>query len=59
MLANNLSTSWLYLNKPIEIDEIIKLANQLVQQRTHDRNEKDNDKDYYFWNQKIGLLFEA
>ena len=31
-----------YLNEPIKIYEQIKLANQLIQRRTHDRNGKDN-----------------
>ena len=35
-----------YLNKPIKIDKQIKLANQLIQRCTRDRNGKDNN--FYF-----------
>ena len=41
-----------YLNEPIKTDELIKLANQSIQRRSCDRNEKDNNSSY-FWNQKI------
>ena len=40
------------LNEPIKIDELIKLANQLIQRRTRDRSSKDN-KNSYFLKQKI------
>ena len=30
-----------YLNEPIEINELIKLANQSIQQHTRDKNGKD------------------
>ena len=36
-----------YLNETIKIDKQIKLANQLIQSRTRDRNGKD-DKNSYF-----------
>ena len=42
-----------YLNEPIKIDELIKLANQQIQMRTRDRH--DNS---YFRKQKIGCSFE-
>ena len=45
-----------YLNKPIKIDKQIKLANQLIQRCTRDRNGKDNN--FYFWKQNISLSFE-
>ena len=38
-----------YLNEPIKIDELIKLANQQIKRWTHDRH--DNS---YFWKQKVG-----
>ena len=37
-----------YINEPIKIDEQFKLANQLIQRRTRDRNGKDNNNSY-FW----------
>ena len=43
-----------YLNEPIKIDELIKLANQSFQRRARGRN--DNS---YFWKQKISWSFEA
>ena len=36
-----------YLNEPIKIVEQIKLANQLIQRRTRDRNGKDNNNSYF------------
>ena len=47
-----------YLNKPIRIDEQIKLAYQLIQRRIHDRNGEYNNNSY-FGKQKISLLFET
>ena len=44
-----------YLNEPIKMDEQIKLANQLIQMRTRDRNGKDNDSSC-FWKQKNKLV---
>ena len=36
-----------YLTEPIKIDELIKLANQSIQQHARDRNGKDKNN-YYF-----------
>ena len=36
-----------YLNEPIKIDELIKLANQSIQRRNRDRNGKDNNNSYF------------
>ena len=36
-----------YLNKPIRIDEQIKLAYQLIQRRIHDRNGEYNNNSYF------------
>ena len=40
------------LNKPIKIDEQIKLGNQLIQRHTRDRNGKDN-YNFYLGKQKV------
>ena len=47
-----------YLNEPIKMDEQIKLANQLIQMRTRDRNGKDNDSSC-FWKQKNKLVIRS
>ena len=47
-----------YLNEPIKMDEQIKLANQLIQMRTRDRNDKDNDSSC-FWKQKNKLVIRS
>ena len=36
-----------YLNKPIRIDEQIKLVYQLIQRRIHDRNGEYNNNSYF------------
>ena len=36
-----------YLNKPIKIDELIKLDNQSIQRRTFDRNDKNQNISYF------------
>ena len=41
-----------YLNEPIKIDKLIKLANQSIQLHTCYRNGKDNNN-YHFWKQKV------
>ena len=40
-----------YLKKPVKEDELIKLANQSIQRRTCDRNDKGNNNSY-FWKEK-------
>ena len=47
-----------YVNEPIKMDEQIKLANQLIQMRTRDRNGKDNDSSC-FWKQKNKLVIRS
>ena len=36
-----------YLNEPIKINEQIKLASQLIQRRSRNRNGKDNSNTYF------------
>ena len=47
-----------YLNEPIKIDDKIKLANQLIQSLTRDRNGKDNSNSY-FWKQKNKFVIRS
>ena len=47
-----------YLNEPIKIDDKIKLANQLIQSLTRDRNGKDNSNSY-FWKQKNEFVIRS
>ena len=47
-----------YLNEPIKIDDEIKLANQLIQSLTRDRNGKDNSNSY-FWKQKNKFVIRS
>ena len=37
----------IYLNEPIKIDKLIKLANQSTERHTCDRNGKDNSNSYF------------
>ena len=47
-----------YLNEPIKIDDKIKLANELIQSLTRDRNGKDNSNSY-FWKQKNKFVIRS